>query len=154
MLAYPYGTIPAGTTEIAAIVALLADEAPLEVIVGLPRSLSGRDGPAAVKIRSRTEALATALAAAGLPVAVRLLDERLTTVTASRRLTESGKNARQQRSVIDAAAAVTILEHALASERARGQAPGELVSAPEPAARSTPSADGTEPASAQTGERP
>jgi putative Holliday junction resolvase len=57
------------------------------------------------------------------------VDERLTTVTASRRLSESGKRLKQQRSLIDAAAAVAILEHALDLERARGAAPGELVSA-------------------------
>lgn len=127
-LAFPYATIPGGATEIAALVALVAEERPLELIMGLPRSLSGGEGPAAVKMRERAASLASALAAAGLSVALRLVDERLTTVTASRQLRESGKRARQQRSLIDAASAATILEHALAVERARGGAPGELVS--------------------------
>ena len=63
------------------------------------------------------------------PVGVRLVDERLTTVSAARQLREAGKSSRQQRSRIDAAAAVAILEHALDSERHRGFPPGELVSA-------------------------
>ena len=65
-----------------------------------------------------------------LDVPVRLVDERLTTVTASRRLREGGRKAKQQRSVIDAAAAAAILEQAVALERSRGHPPGELVSAP------------------------
>jgi putative Holliday junction resolvase len=59
---------------------------------------------------------------------VRLVDERLTTVTAAQRLREGGKRARQHRPLIDAAAAVAILEQALAVERARRSPPGELVS--------------------------
>jgi putative Holliday junction resolvase len=62
-------------------------------------------------------------------VPVRLVDERLSTVTAAKRLRAGGRTARQQRGVIDAAAATAILEQALALERARGHPPGELVSA-------------------------
>jgi putative Holliday junction resolvase len=49
-------------------------------------------------------------------------------VTASRRLSEGGKRAKEQRKLIDAAAAVSILEHALAFEQSQGKPPGELVS--------------------------
>ena len=130
MLAYPYATVPAGPAELPAILRLVTEVAPIEVIVGLPRSLSGGDGPAAVKNRDRAQALVRALGDAGQgEVQVRLVDERLSTVSASRQLRESGRRAKDQRSVIDAAAAVTILEHALAVERAQGRAPGELVSA-------------------------
>lgn len=129
-LAFPLTTVKAGDTELRDLAAIVAEEEPIEVIVGLPRSLSGGEGPAAVKVRARAEALVAILPA---DVDVRLVDERLTTVTASRRLSESGKKMKQQRAVIDAAAAVTILEHALEIERARGEAPGELVSAADPA---------------------
>jgi putative Holliday junction resolvase len=128
MLAYPYATVPAGTAELAAILTLVSEVEPIEVFVGLPRSLSGGEGPAARKSRDRATALAQALSAAGRDTAVRLLDERLTTVSAARQLRESGRRAKDQRAVIDSAAAVTILEHALAAERAQGTAPGELVS--------------------------
>ena len=123
LLAYPLDTVPAGPQELARLAALVVEHEPLEVIVGLPRSLHGGDGPAAVKVRERASALA---AMVGVPV--RLVDERLSTVTASRRLREGGRTARQQRSVIDAAAAAAILEQAIAVERSGGTAPGELVS--------------------------
>jgi putative Holliday junction resolvase len=123
VLAYPVKAVPAGA-EIAALVTVVAEYEPIEVLVGLPRSLSGGEGPAAVQARERAARLAEAIA-----VPVRLVDERLTTVTAARRLTEGGKRAKEQRQLIDAAAAVTILEQALAFEQSQGQAPGELVSA-------------------------
>ena len=124
VLASPYGTVAAGPREIDDVLALLAEVEPIEVLVGLPTSLSGGEGPAAAKIRERAAQLAAAT-----PLPVRLVDERLSTVTASRRLREGGRRAREQRSVIDAAAAAGILEHALAVERAQDVPPGELVSA-------------------------
>ena len=125
VLAYPLDTVRAGPDELTQLARIVTEQEPLEVVVGLPRSLSGADGPAAHKVRERAAALA-----GRIPVPVRLVDERLTTVTASRRLREGGKRARQQRGIIDAAAAAAILEHAVALERAGGGAPGELVSAP------------------------
>lgn len=123
VLAYPLTTVAAGTTEIADLAALISERAPIEVLVGLPRSLTGGEGPAAVKARERAAALA-----ATLTIPVRLVDERLTTVTASQRLRAGGKRARQQRPLIDAAAATAILEQALAVERSGQRPPGELVS--------------------------
>jgi len=123
VLAYPLATVPAGATELTRLAELVAEHEPIEVLVGLPRSLSGGEGPAAVKARERAVRLAVRL---GVPV--RLVDERLTTVTASQRLRASGKRAKQQRPLIDAAAAAAILEHALAIERSGGSPPGELVS--------------------------
>jgi putative holliday junction resolvase len=123
VLAYPVKAVPAGQREIAELVATVAEYQPIEVLVGLPRSLSGGEGPAAARARERAARLAEAIA-----VPVRLVDERLTTVTAARRLAEVGKRAKEQRQLIDAAAAVTILEQALAFEQSQEQAPGELVS--------------------------
>ena len=124
VLAFPVSTVRAGADEIAALVAVLAEYVPIEVLVGLPRSLDGGEGPAAAKARQRAARLAGAVG-----VDVRLVDERLSTVTAAQRLRAVGRKAREQRGVIDAAAAVAILEQALALERARGHPPGELVSA-------------------------
>ncbi|HYP44574.1 MAG TPA: Holliday junction resolvase RuvX [Propionibacteriaceae bacterium] len=144
LLAYPYGTVAAGPDELAELVALVVELAPLEVIVGLPRSLSGADGPAAVKARDRAAVLVQALTAAGRTTPVRLVDERLSTVTAARQLRDSGRRAKDQRAVIDAAAAVTILEHALAAERSRNVPPGELVSAAVVPGQAASSAGGPE----------
>ena len=123
VLAYPVSTVRAGPDEVAELVAVVAEYEPIEVIVGLPRSLSGGEGPAAAKARERAVRLAGAIR-----VPVRLVDERLTTVAATRRLHESGKRAKEQRELIDAAAAVAILEQALTFEHSRGIPPGELVS--------------------------
>lgn len=78
----------------------------VEVVVGLPRTLADRAGSSAVDAIE----LATALAARITPIPVRLADERLTTVSASRSLREAGVRARQQRAMIDQAAAVAILQ--------------------------------------------
>ncbi len=131
VLAYPVATVVAGEHALATVVQLVAEYAPIEVLFGLPRTLAGTEGPAAVKLRSVALQLAGLLAGAsrgvdGVPV--RLVDERLSTVTASRSMRASGRNAPQQRSRIDQAAAMVILEHALDSERATGTAAGELLS--------------------------
>jgi putative holliday junction resolvase len=125
VLAYPARTVRAGRDEIAQLVALVDESEPIEVLVGFPRSLSGGEGPAAAKARERARRLAGVVR-----VPVRLVDERFTTVTASQRLSERGKRAKEQRELIDAAAAVAILEQALAYEQSREIPPGELVSPP------------------------
>ena len=123
-LAYPVEAGPAGGGGGSPIVGLVAESEPIEIVVGLPRSLSGGEGPAAAPVRTQVSELVAAVR----PLPVRLVDERLTTVTAAQRLRESGRSARKQRSRIDAAAAAGILEHALDSERHRGLPPGELLS--------------------------
>jgi len=105
----------------------------LEVVVGLPRSLSGGEGPAAAGARS----YATALAALISPTPVRLIDERLTTIDAHRQLRDSGLPGRAQRAVVDQAAAVLILQAALDAEKSSGLPPGELVAGRKPRAPRT-----------------
>lgn len=123
MLATPVETVVRGEGDLDRIAAILEEEAAVEVVVGLPRSLSGGEGPAAAKVRE----FAVALARRVDPVPVRLCDERLTTVTAESMLRERGKKGAKRRAVVDQAAAVVILQNALDTERARGAAPGELV---------------------------
>lgn len=91
----------------------------VELVVGLPLSLSGGDTPSTQDARD----VATALAAVA---PVRLVDERLSTVTAQSAMRQAGRSSRRQRSVIDQAAAVVILQHALDAERA-GRVPGMMV---------------------------
>ena len=125
ILAHPVETVPAGDAALARIRAVVAEYAPLEVVLGLPRNLAGVEGPAASAMREVAAQLATALP--GVPI--RLVDERLTTVTASRQLSGAGRNTRRQRSVIDQAAAVALLEQALQHERTTGRPPGEVLPA-------------------------
>ena len=110
-------------TDIAEVAAFVADAEAIEVVVGLPRTLAGGEGPAAAEARQYARRLAVRVA----PVPVRLVDERLTTVDAHRSLRESGVDGRRQRSVVDQAAAVLILQAALDAERSSGRPPGELV---------------------------
>ena len=93
----------------------------VEVVVGLPRTLADRTGPAA---RDAIE-VAAALARRIAPVPVRMADERLTTVSAQRSLREAGVRAKGQRAMIDQVAAVGILQSWLDQRRAALAAPGE-----------------------------
>jgi putative Holliday junction resolvase len=108
---------------------LAAGEGAIEVIVGLPISLSGREGTAAAGAREFAADLAGRLA----PVPVRLVDERFTTTEAHGALRRGGKDSRARRQVIDAAAAAVLLQAALDTERATGHPAGQLVGPGDPA---------------------
>lgn len=123
VLATPVETVPRGEGDLARIAAIGEEEGAVEIVVGLPRSLSGGEGPAAARVRE----FATALARQVAPLPVRLCDERLTTVTAESMLRERGRKGARRRAVVDQAAAVVILQNALDTERASGAAPGEVV---------------------------
>ena len=123
LIATPVETVARGKGDLERLRDLAEEEGAVEVVVGLPRSLSGGEGPAAAKVRE----FATALAGVLLPVPVRLCDERLSTVTAESVLRERGKKGQKRRAVVDQAAAVVILQNALDTERSTGQAPGEIV---------------------------
>ena len=123
-LATPLETVRRGSGDVRRIVRLAAEAEAVEVVVGLPRSLSGGEGPAAAKTRSWASTLARALA----PLPVRLVDERLTTVSAEAMLRDRGVKGRARRAVVDQAAAVVILQQALDTERATGTPPGEVIS--------------------------
>jgi putative Holliday junction resolvase len=121
ILATPVATVPRDLTaepdavpgDIAEIVRLVADHAAVQIIVGLPVQLSGTEGAAAIDIRAYAERLAKAVR----PVPIALADERMSTVVATRRLTERGVRGRRQRAVVDQAAAVEILQSWLDAQR-------------------------------------
>jgi putative Holliday junction resolvase len=121
LLATPVETL-AREGALDGIVAVAAELQPLEVVVGLPISLSGGDTPSTDDARAFAADVARRVAAP-----VRLVDERLSTVSAQRELHRSGRTARSSRAVIDQVAAVIILQNALDLERASGRAPGALV---------------------------
>ena len=122
-LATPVETVRRGSGDIRRIAAIVAEAEAVEVVVGLPRSLSGREGPSAAKVREFAARLARRVA----PLPVRLCDERLTTVSAESMLREQGRHGAKRRAVVDQAAAVLILQTALDTERTSGKAPGEIV---------------------------
>lgn len=123
MLATPLTVVRRGKGDLDALADLASRAEPVEVIAGLPTSLSGREGPAAATARE----FAVALAARIAPVPVRLVDERFTTTAAHQALRLSGKDSRARRQVVDAAAAAVLLQAALDTERGTGYPPGELV---------------------------
>jgi putative Holliday junction resolvase len=94
------------------IAAIVVDEEAELVVVGLPLSLSGQDGPAARAARKEVAALATVV---GVPVET--YDERFTTVTAERALAASGVRGAARRQVVDKVAAAVILQSWLDGRR-------------------------------------
>jgi putative Holliday junction resolvase len=126
IIASPVETLrrdPRTASDIARIAALAAEMSALEIVVGLPLSLSGGAGPAA----QAASDYAAELAAKVAPTPVRLVDERLSTVSAHGSLQQAGLGSRARREVVDQAAAVIILQSALDTERATGQPPGKIV---------------------------
>lgn len=123
VLATPLTTL--APAELETLAALANSEDAIEVVVGLPLHLSGREGPATEKSRAFAAALAERIA----PVDVRLVDERLSTVGATRGLRAAGVDSRRGRHLVDQAAAVIILQAALDFERSTGRPPGESIRA-------------------------
>jgi putative Holliday junction resolvase len=104
----------AGGSDLRALAELVAEHEAVEVVVGLPRTLAGREGPAAQLALEFAEAIRGVV-----DVPVVLHDERLTTVVATQQLRARGVKGRKQRAVIDQAAAVGILQGYLDGARAR-----------------------------------
>lgn len=137
LVATPVETVPrvrdgqGATADVRRIVDEAVERFAAVVYVGLPRHLSGEEGAATADARAFADRLVTALAAArettGEGPQVRLVDERMTTVSAHQQLRSAGRKTKKHRSVIDQAAAVIILQSALDAERAKGERAGELV---------------------------
>ncbi|HKV19962.1 MAG TPA: Holliday junction resolvase RuvX [Mycobacterium sp.] len=115
ILATPVETVRRDRTDrhLRRLAQLAAELEVVEVIIGLPRTLSDRTGPSAQDAIGIAENLARRIA----PTPVRMADERLTTVSAQRSLREAGVRARGQKSMIDQAAAVGILQSWLDQRR-------------------------------------
>lgn len=124
LLAVPVATV-ARDEALVEISRVVEELNPLELVVGLPLSLSGLDTVSTEDARAFAELLA-----AQVEVSVRMVDERLSTVEASAGLSQAGKSQKQQRAVIDQVAAVILLQHALDSERLQGVEPGHLIQRP------------------------
>ncbi|OOB92004.1 Holliday junction resolvase RuvX [Rathayibacter sp. VKM Ac-2630] len=121
LLAVPVETVAReqdaeGSADIARLAAIAEEHGAVGVVVGLPLSLSGAETASTDDAR----AFAARLAAAVPRAPVRLVDERLSTVTAQSALHRSGRDTRGSRAVIDQVAAVVILQHAIDSERSSG----------------------------------
>jgi putative Holliday junction resolvase len=112
IMAFPVETVPAGKGDAERVAAIASDRHAVTIFVGLPRTLKGHEAASALMAETFAKRVAELSTAD-----VRLIDERFSTSTASRALTGAGKSARNQRQIIDQAAAVVILEAALDIDR-------------------------------------
>lgn len=122
ILAVPVTVLARGSGDLSAIAEIASEYEALEIIVGLPVTLRGEEGPAAVAAR---EFAAELLRYVTVPV--RLVDERLSTVAAQRNLHDAGRNTRSSKSVIDAVAAAYMVQGAIDYEKANAVPAGTLV---------------------------
>ena len=116
VLAVPVATLARDAradADIAELAGLVAEYEAVGVVVGLPRTLAGREGSAAALARDYGAKIAARIA----PKPVSFVDERLTTVSAQRKLHQGGVRGPAGRSVIDQAAAVELLQHWLDHRR-------------------------------------
>ncbi|MGW9586615.1 Holliday junction resolvase RuvX [Microbacterium sp. NPDC055455] len=122
LLATPVETVPRDDGSVARVIALADEHGAFEVLVGLPLNMRGEDTASTRDAREFAAALA---AASALPV--RLVDERLSTVSAHAALRSSGRSQRSSRTIIDQVAAVVLLQQALDVEKSTGRPPGITV---------------------------
>ena len=123
MLAFPVETVPRSDSSVTRIGELCAEYEPLEIIVGLPVNMKGTDTASTTDARAFAAAI---LRHTG--VSVRLIDERLSTVTAHAALRSSGRTQRNSRSIVDQVAAVVLLQQAIDMEKSTGTPAGVAVS--------------------------
>ena len=115
ILASPLTTLSSGDPKLfEQISALVTEHEPVAIYVGEPLNLSGQSSTSAQKAAIFAEKLRTEF---NLPVT--MIDERLSTVSATNAMRQSGVNSKDARSKIDMAAAVSILEQAIAIEKAK-----------------------------------
>lgn len=121
MMAVPVATV-ARANALAEIAQLVGEYEAFELIVGLPLSLAG------THTASTEDALAFAAELAGATtVPIRMVDERMSTVSAISALRLTGTSAKKQRPVVDQVAAVILLQHTLDTERSQGVPAGFLL---------------------------
>ena len=119
LLATPVETVPRDDAAVARIAALAEEFSAVEILIGLPLNLRGEDTRSTHDARDFAAAVAEASA-----TPVRLVDERLSTVSAHAALRGSGRTQRSSRSIVDQVAAVVLLQQALDVEKSTGRPPG------------------------------
>nr|WP_155048699.1 Holliday junction resolvase RuvX [Microbacterium sp. ZXX196] len=123
MLAVPVETVARDDRSVARLAELAGEHAPIEIMVGLPLNMRGEDTPSTQDARAFAAELGAALP--GTPI--RLVDERLSTVSAHTALRQAGRSQKKSRSIVDQVAAVVFLQHAIDTEKRLGTAPGEVL---------------------------
>ena len=114
-------------SDVRVLLKLVAEHEAVQVFVGLPRSLRGHETGSTQMAREYAALLAEGLQDPAPGISVRLIDERLTTVSAHRALHESGLDGRKHREVVDQVAAADILQQALDMQKSLGRDVGDPV---------------------------
>lgn len=130
VLATPVRTLkrdPRRNSDVRILVREAMERGAVQIVVGLPRNLSGREGASAEMARDYAALIVEELLRQSQQVPVRLVDERLSTVSAHRSLHAAGLSSREHRKVVDQVAAVEILQHAIDMQRSRGRDVGDPV---------------------------
>lgn len=127
LLAVPVETVPRDDATVRRIGELAAEYNVVEILVGLPISLGGGETASTADARAVADEIAQVT---GSPV--RLVDERLSTVSAHAALRSSGRSQRSSRKLVDQVAAVVLLQQAIDVEKSTGNPAGVLLDPPEP----------------------
>jgi putative Holliday junction resolvase len=115
ILVSPLTTLPAASRNLLKEIAVIFEEiSPIQIYVGKPTNLSGVDSTATSKVLNFIEDLKKIT-----ETPIILIDERMSTVSASRSLREAGLDSKKSKSIIDMAAAVAILEFAITIEKGK-----------------------------------
>jgi putative Holliday junction resolvase len=122
LLATPVETVTRDDAAVARVLTLAEEHSAMEILVGLPLNLLGEETASTTDARDFADALAVA---SSRPV--RLVDERLSTVSAHAALRSAGRSQRSSRSIVDQVAAVVLLQQALDVEKSTGRPPGTPV---------------------------
>ncbi|MGW8483773.1 Holliday junction resolvase RuvX [Microbacterium sp. NPDC055903] len=122
LLAVPVETVPRSETTLQRLAELAAEYEPIEFVVGLPVNMRGEDTESTRDARVFARDLGRRSG-----VAVRLIDERLSTVSAHSALRASGRSQKNSRSIVDQVAAVVLLQQAIDMEKSTGIPAGAAV---------------------------
>jgi putative holliday junction resolvase len=122
MLAVPVETVARDDAALDRIAEIATEYMPLEIVIGLPVNLRGVDTASTADAREFAAALQSRI---GTPA--RLVDERLSTVTAHAALRSSGRSQKNSRSIVDQVAAVVLLQQAIDTEKSTGNPPGSTI---------------------------
>jgi len=113
ILASPLTVLQAqGPNLISELTAIFSEYEPVSVFIGEPKHMSGQSGDSVAKAKAFGDLLAETFG-----ISVTFVDERLSSVSAQKRLRDAGVNTRDSKKIIDAMAAVAILEQGLAIEK-------------------------------------
>ena len=105
ILAYPVEVITQDQNLATRLTSLAEEYNAVGVVIGYPLTLEGEPGIAAQLIRDRAQVLSSTT-----KIPMWLVDERLSTAEAHQKLRSIGRNSRSSREIVDAVAAVGILE--------------------------------------------